>query len=135
MEVRLETTEGFGGQAEVWVDGALLTVRDGVSRPDDRLSPGVLEDVHFSYTTDEALSWDDAAKANTGHFRRLDPVRGWSYVGFGRVVSIRPVEIDFGLLQMEDANWSNDAGLVGRYVKVLITRLEMSVAESPEQPE
>jgi len=123
MEVRLETTDGFAHPAEVWVDGSLLIVMDEYSRPGETLTPGILEDVEFAYLSDEGLSWDEAVGANRAKRKRIEHVRGWQYVGYGRVVQIMPVMIDFGLVVMEDANWTNDEGLVGQFVCVPIDRL------------
>ena len=36
-----------------------------------------------------------------------------------------PVVIHFGLLRMEDPNWSTDEHLVGKFVRVPIDRLEI----------
>ena len=133
-EVRMETTAGLGRAAEVWVDGHLLTVCDGLSKPAERCLPGILQNVQFSYMTAEGFSWDAAGQENQSHRRLLEPLQGWSYTGYGRVVSIMPVTIDFGLLQMEDANWSSDDKLVGRFVKVTIDRLEIRRAHRPDWP-
>ena len=126
MEVRLETTEGLARQAEVWVDGTLLTVMDEYSRPGQQLSPGKLEDVKFTYVTDGGLSWNEAVAGNRAKRMLLEPVRGWRYVGYGRVVQIMPVIIDFALVVMEDANWTNDEKLVGKFVEVPIDRLSIA---------
>ena len=53
----------------------------------------------------------------------------------GQVTAIMPVTIDFGLLQMEDANWTNDESLVGRHVMIAIDRLELVSADQPDWPE
>jgi len=125
MEVRLESTDGPARAAEVWVDGTLLVVMDEYSRPGERLSPGLLTDVEFAYMTEEGFSWDQAVGGNRAKRRLIEHVRGWRYVGFGRVVQIMPVVIDFGLLTMEDANWTTDEGLIGQFVRVPIDRLSM----------
>jgi hypothetical protein len=135
MEVRLETTDGLARRAEVWVGGTLLIVMDEYSRPDEQLTPGPMEDVKFTYVTDGALSWDQAARANPAERKLLEPVRGWRYVGFGRVTQIMPVVIDFGLLVMEDANWTNDEKLIGRYVSVPIDRLCITRACDDDWPD
>jgi hypothetical protein len=132
MEVRMEHTEGLGRLAEVWADGHLLAVCDGVSERGRRCPPGVLERVEFTYTTDEAFTWAQAGRGNPGKRRTLEPVCRWSYVGYGRVVSIMPVVIDFGLLVMEDAHWTTDERLVGAFVRVPIDRLDLRPARAAE---
>ncbi len=125
MEARLESTKGLARQAEVWVGGTLFVVMDEYGRPGEDLEPGVLEHVKFVYLTDEGFTWADAMGGNRAERRLVEHVQGWRYVGYGRVIQIMPVVIDFGLLQMEDANWTNDEGLVGRYVRIPIDRLSI----------
>ncbi|MCD4823987.1 MAG: hypothetical protein K8S55_05230 [Phycisphaerae bacterium] len=134
-EVRMEHTEGLGRSAEVWVDGALLNVCDGVSTAGQRCQPGLLEKVRFRYTTTEAVPWDQAVLENPSHKVILEPERGWSYIGFGRVEQVMPVVIHFGLLKMEDPNWATDEGLVGKFVRVAIDRLEVVPVEPDDFPE
>jgi len=134
MEVRMEHTEGFARKAEVLVDGESLIVCDGVSTPARRCAPGVIESVKFSYPSLEGFQWSRAVRENPSHKIRLEHVRGWSYVGFGRVVSIMPVTIYFGMLELEDPNWSDDENLTGKYVKVPIDRLDLSVDDGKQWP-
>ena len=135
MDVRLESTDGLARRAEVWVDGTLLVVMDDYSLPGETLPPGPLDDVRFQYLTDEGVSWDAAAGGNRARRRLIEPVRDWRYVGYGRVVQIMPVVVDFGLLTMEDANWTNDERLVGRFVRIPIDRLSITRAAQPDWPE
>jgi len=135
VEVRLESTDGPGGQAEVWVDGTLLAVMDEYSSDGDIAQPGLLPDAGFVYMTEESFTWGQAVAANRAERQLLEPVRGWRYVGFGRVAQIMPVAIDFGLLQMEDANWTSDEGLVGKFVRVPIDRLSLMRREEDRWPE
>ena len=128
MDVRLEQTDGLGRHAEVWIDGHLLEVCDGVSGPTGAMTPGLMEGVKFVYMAAEGFSWEEAVNGNPSRRKNLESVRGWSYVGYGRVLDIMPVRIDFGLLTMEDANWTNDESLIGKYVRVPIERLEVAPA-------
>lgn len=132
MEVRMEHTEGLGRSAEVWADGHLLNVCDGVSTADRRVAPGVIEGVRFSYVSVEAFSWDQAVRENPGKKKHLEPLHGWSYVGWGQIAAIIPVIIDFGVLKMEDANWTSDNRLIGRHVKIQIDRLEIHFARKTD---
>jgi len=132
----MEHTHGLGLEAEVWVGGDLLTVCDAISAPDSPCPPGMLTDVTFAYASLAGFSWDQAVRANPGKRMRLEPLRRWAYTGYGRVVSIAPaVIVDFGLLQMEDANWTTDRSLVGQFVRIPIDRLEIVPAHRPDWPE
>jgi len=130
MELRLEHTEGLGRIAEVWLDGHLLRVCDGISSADERAAPGIVPDPHLAYVAIEGFSWSSAVGGNPGRKKGLEHVRDWSYTGYGQVVSIMPVVIDFGIVRMEDANWTTDESLVGRFVRIPIDRLE--IIPSPE---
>jgi len=135
MDVRMEHTEGLGRAAEVWVAGNLLCVCDGVSEADKPYPPGEMPAVKFSYMTEAGFTWAQAVRGNPSERRVLEAVRHWSYVGFGQVVQIMPVVLDFGLLKMEDANWTSDETLVGKFVRIPIDRLELSWAGEPDWPD
>ena len=130
----MEQTAGLGLLAEVWVDDHPLMVCDGLSTREKRCRPGIVENVRFTYVTTEPAPWPQAIADNPSHKRFLAPLREWAYAGYGRVVSIMPTKIDFGLLQMEDPNWTHDESLVGQYVKVSIDRLEISPAVEQDWP-
>ena len=132
----MEHTAGLGHEAQVWVDADLLTVCDSISAADSPCRPGVLDDVAFSYASMEGFSWDQALRGNQGKRMLLEPIRRWAYAGYGRVLSVTPtVIVDFGLLQMEDANWTNDESLVGQFVKIPIDRLDITPAHVPDWPD
>jgi len=57
------------------------------------------------------------------------------WVAGTRVTQVMPVTVDFGLLQMEDANWTTDEGLVGTFVRIPIDRLEITLANPADWPE
>ncbi len=135
MEIRMEHTEGFSRSAEVWIGEQLLTVCDGLSTPDAPCPPGPVEDVSFGYVTVDGMTWRQASRDNPSRRQVLEHVRGWSYVGYGQVKTIMPVVIDFGLLQMEDANWTNDENLIGQYVAIPIDRLEIAPPRQEDWPE
>lgn len=134
-ELRMEHTEGFGGEAEVWVDGALFKVFDSFSTHDERTQPGLLEGATLRYHNDESYTWDEALKGNRSHRSCIDPVKSWRYIGYGRVEQVMPVIINFGGIRMEDPNWSIDDGLVGKFVRVPINRLELARMEKQDWPE
>jgi len=125
MDVRMEHTRGRGRQAEIWVAGELLTVCDGVSSGDSPTPAGLIEGVRLRYMTESPVALSGTVKENPRLRKGLDHVRSWAYTGYGQVVSIMPVTVDFGLVTMEDPNWATDESLIGRYVKVAIDRLEI----------
>lgn len=50
----------------------------------------------------------------------------WHYNGYGKVLSINPVIIDFGDIKLEPDISSNDSQIIGEYVFCNIERLEIS---------
>lgn len=135
MEIRMEHTEGLGRLAEVWVDGTLLAVCDGVSAADKPSPPGLMGSVRLQYVSQQGFSLELATAENPGGKKFLDPIHQWTYVGYGQMVSLMPVVIDFGLVQMEDAHWVTDESLIGQYVAVPIDRLEIVPASASDWPE
>ncbi len=135
MEVRMEHSEGFARRAEILLDDESLIVCDSVSTPEDRCNPGVIENAKFSYPSLEGFQWSEAIRDNPSNKVRLERISGWSYMGFGRVLSIMPVIIDFGMIKLEDPNWSDDEKLTGKYVKVMIDRLDLSIDDGKQWPE
>lgn len=128
MKLRLEHTEGVGRMAEVWLDGHLLKVCDGISPRHERATPGPVSDAKFTYVAIDGFSWAQAISGNPSRKKSLNHVRQWSYTGYGQVISVMPVVIDFGVMRMTDANWTSDESLVGRFVKIPIDRLEIAPA-------
>ena len=132
----MEHTEGLGREAQVWVGGDLLRVCDSISPADSPCPPGLLTGVMFSYASMVGFSWDQALRGNGGHRTLLEHLRRWTYSGYGRILSVTPaIVVDFGLLQMEDANWTNDESLVGLFVRIPIDRLEITPTHEPDWPE
>ncbi len=134
MEFRMEHTAGLGKEAQVWLDGELMTVCDNISAAGRKYPPGVMNDVRLTYVSNEAFTWGEAMVGNVAAKKLLTQTKGWSYVGLGRVVSLMPTLIDFGQVQMEDANWTTDNSLIGKYVRVVIDRLEISPAATIDWP-
>ena len=130
----MEHTPGLGRQAEVWVDGALLAVCDGISPPGERTPPGPLENVTLTFVCMGGIDWAEAVRSNPMKRQDLDPQKGYSYVGYGRVLDIMPVTIDFGMVTMTDGSWAHDEALVGRYVRLEIDRLEVVPESSQDFP-
>ena len=135
VEIRMEHTEGLGRAASVWLGGDLLAVCDAVSMPHKPCPPGPLEDVKFSYVAaGEGFSWNLAVRANASQKRRIEHVGRFSYTGYGQVVQVMPVVIDYGPMRMEDPNWTTDESLVGKYVRIDIDRLEIVPDVQPDWP-
>ena len=50
----------------------------------------------------------------------------WSYYGYGKIKSVDPVTADFGDIQLELGNWTNDPKVIGEYIYWAIARLDIS---------
>ena len=94
---------------------------------DDGSAPGIGEefDVELSASLlDDDESWETMFSGNPERRKALEHIDGWSYRAFGEVVSIGPVVVDCGMIQIPEVFHSNDARIVGEFVSFTITRLE-----------
>lgn len=51
---------------------------------------------------------------------KLVQLLGWRYLGYGRVVRIKPTAVDFGLFSFEVGPPTNNSRCVGEHVQVKI---------------
>jgi hypothetical protein len=125
MKVTLVRTEGPGREAILKIEGTDYCVRDGFSWLAERTPPdgGDLE-VSLSTVLDDSWSWEDMFAANPDRRIGLEPVEGYSYLAFGRILSIDPVRIDYGLLVEERALYTHDPRVVGDFVGFRIPVLD-----------
>jgi hypothetical protein len=126
MEVNLIKTEGYALEAQVEYAGTVLHVMDEFSPPGERSAPGSIRQAEFSYETFEALTWEETFSGNPRCRKELEHIAGWSYLGYGQIVSVDPVRIDFGILEMEDPLSTHDERCIGEFVCVKIDRLQLS---------
>lgn len=76
---------------------------------------------------DYDLDWEIIFKENPQKLKKLVKSSDrWSYYGYGEILSIDPVKIDFGSIILETGSWTNDNSLVGEYVYWKIDRLDIS---------
>ena len=78
----------------------------------------------LSTVLDDSWSWEDMFAANPDQRIGLEPVEGYSYLAFGRILSIDPVHIDCGLLIEERALYTHDPRVVGDFVGFKIVVLD-----------
>jgi hypothetical protein len=71
----------------------------------------------------EPETWESIFASNPGNKIGLEPISGWSYRAFGRVISIAPVIVDCGLLRVEGVVHTHDPSVIGAYVAFTISRL------------
>lgn len=71
------------------------------------------------------ISTDDYLSKNKFNERKLVHKSGFMYEGFGEIVSIKPLIIDFGSLVAESDKNFNDVGLVGAFVYTEILRIDV----------
>lgn len=128
MNVALLRTEGYGRAAEIEVDGSRLTVVDGISRAEAPASPGPIENPKFDVVFVVPGSWRRAIEANPDGERKLEPQWGWRYLGFGRVVALDPVRLDFGALVLELSLPPAEDRKVGDSVCLAIDRIRLARA-------
>ena len=130
VNVELIHTEGYGLEAEVVFGDTKLTVMDAFSVPDKMHAPGLLEDVGFCANEFSGPSWEEIFQGNPTKEKKLERLSGWSYFGYGEIVSINPTSVDFGIFTLEAGPRTNDARCIGEFVKVHIDRSKRFGARS-----
>ena len=73
------------------------------------------------------FDWDTAFTLNANKEQELVKTDKWSYCGYGKILGIDPVMIDFGSLIFDSGSWTNDRRVIGEYVCMRIDRLDISL--------
>jgi hypothetical protein len=124
MQVEVIQTDGYGLEAQVRVGTLILTVMDDFSAlPQEVIDYG--EPV-FSNLTVEGYSWEVMFSGNPGREKKLVNLQGWAYEGFGQIVSIKPVVVDFGPFCLELGDFTNDERCVGEWIVERIGRIDLT---------
>ena len=71
-------------------------------------------------------SWESMFNGNPERRKELIPTGHWSYNGYGEIISVRPVVVDFGDFEFEIGDFTSDQRCVGEFIHVIIDRLDMS---------
>ncbi len=137
MSVKIINTEGYGLLAEVEVNGRRLHVMDDFSSLPGELCqrrgifPGKLMhncQPEFDFLeSEEPWTWEDMFLGNPKREKRLVRTGDWAYDAYGTVISIKPVVVDFGAIQLEIGDFTQDPRCVGEWVLVKIARLDMTI--------
>lgn len=129
MIAKLISTDGPWLEAVLEIGGNRFTVMDEFSL-DERTCPalGSEFDAELSALLDNGEdSWESMFSSNHEMRRCLVPLSGWRYQAFGRIVSISPVIVDCGLLQVPDVLHTNDPRVIGEFIAFGVSRLDASV--------
>jgi len=119
------STAGEYLEAIIEVNGQRLTVMDEFSLflADSLPKTGELCEVEFNTYLDEDETWEEIFAGNPDKLGLIEQIEGWRYRAFGKIISVNPVVVDCGLLQVEGVVCSTDPRLIGEYVAFSITRL------------
>ncbi len=71
-------------------------------------------------------NWNEMFQGNPDEKQELVATGDWSYDGYGKIVSISPVVIDFGDFSFEIGDFTSDVRCVGEFVYIVIDRLDLS---------
>ena len=95
----------------------------------DNFLPG--EEVSVSLTQLEyPLKWDTIFGENKGRETKIEKseTKDWTYYCYGIIQSVKPVIADFGDLQLDLGDWTDDEKVVGEYIYWTIDRLNIQRA-------
>jgi hypothetical protein len=92
----------------------------------EKFTAGEISEVEVSFL-DAPMDWNTIFSENAEKQCRLVRLKEeWSYGGYGRVISLNPVRVDFGPIILETGYWTNDLKVVGEYIYWKIDRLDIS---------
>ena len=118
------STEGPYLEAQIEIDGQRYYVMDEFS-VDERSIPAQGAEINFEFSPllDDNDSWESIFSGNPDNKIGLEQMSGWKYRAYGKIVSIKPVVVDCGLLKIEEVINSNDPNVIGESVAFTISRL------------
>ncbi len=123
MKVKLIATEGEHLEAVVELQGKRLCVMDQFSGAATSPKVGEEFELEFNPILDDDEEWEAIFSGNPEGRSGLEPLGGWRYRAFGKVVSVSPVVVDCGLFQVEGVVSSSDPNLVGEPVAFSVSRM------------
>jgi hypothetical protein len=135
VKLEILTTDGYGLEARVRVDGTMLVVMDDFTcLPPESIDSECPEFGHLT-THEGSLSWEAMFSGNPNQEQKLQQLQGWTYDGFGVIKSIKPVVVDFGILQLAFDDITCDERCVGEWVKMRIDRLDLTFRTHSNEPD
>ena len=118
-------TQGPWLEAEIRLEGEVLTVMDDFSADEANApAPGQDFEIELSAPMVEGVTWESIRAGNPAKLRKLEPLGGWRYQAYGQVISIDPVVVDCGLVQLPEVFETKDPRVIGEYVAFPISRLD-----------
>ncbi len=81
-------------------------------------------EVEFDHISDET-TWEERFNNNFEKKKCLIKTGNWSYDGYGQIISINPVVANFGQIELELGDWTNDKRVIGEYIFWKILRLDI----------
>ncbi|MFT4857285.1 MAG: hypothetical protein ACI9UV_000662 [Algoriphagus sp.] len=96
----------------------------------EEYEPGQNVEVELDHL-ESPLEWDAIFNGNTDKELKIEKSKNseWSYYGYGEIKLIDPITADFGDIQLELGNWTNDRKVVGEYIYWTIERLDIRKIE------
>ena len=123
-EFRLLGTEGYGLSARFRLNGKEYGAMDDFTAfPPDSVDWSSPE---FSILRLTEQSWESMFRGNPERRKGLIPTGHWSYDGYGEIISVRPVVVDFGDFKFDIGDFTSDQRCIGEFIHVIVDRLEIT---------
>jgi hypothetical protein len=123
-EFQLLSTEGYGLRARFKLNGKEYAAMDDFTAfPPEKVDWSATE---FSILRVTAQPWDSMFRGNPERRKELVSRGHWSYDGYGEIISIRPVVVDFGDFRFDVGDFTSDERCIGEFIHVIIDRLELA---------
>jgi hypothetical protein len=126
MKVTLIKTDGPWLEAEIAIGTECFIVMD-VFSPDDRPARPAGSEFYLELSAgliNEEESWEFIFASNPEQKKCLEHLDGWRYRAYGEIISINPVVVNCGLIQVEDVVHTGDSRVIGEFVSFTIDRLD-----------
>ena len=82
-------------------------------------------DVNFTHIPGDT-TWDENFNNNSQKMKCLEQKGKWAFDGYGQIISINPVVANFGDIELELGDWTNDKRVIGEYIFWRISRLNLN---------
>jgi hypothetical protein len=126
MDITLISTDGYALEAKINFGGRVFTVMDVFSPCESSAQPGHIFDAEISCMDIVSKSWEEMFSSNPDCIKDLVQIESWDYRGFGQIVEVNPMKIDFGVLVLEGGPSTHDTRCIGEYVGCTVERLQLS---------
>lgn len=122
MKAKFISTEGDFLEAKIEIHDQIYSVMDDFNG--SRFTSGDDLKIRLSEYISDEFQWDAIFNANHKKVKKLEHIRSWSYFALGQIISVSPVIVDCGIIQIKNPFSTNDPSCIGEFVGFTVARLD-----------